>query len=144
VPYVASWPARVKAGTTCERTICLTDLMATCAAVAGAKLPAGAGEDSFSTLPLMLGREPLAPRAPVVHHSINGTFAIRDGKWKLILSTGSGGREKPAGRPDSKPYRLFDMTADPSETTDVAAKHADVVARLTKAMNAIRRGGRSR
>jgi len=144
VPYLARWPARVKAGTTCATTICLTDLMATCADIAGAKLPSDAGEDSFSILPLLLGKEPAAPRAPVIHHSINGTFAIRDGKWKLILSTGSGGREKPSGKPFSKPYRLFDMAADISETTDLAAKHPDIVARLTASFEALRTGGRSR
>jgi len=144
VPYIASWPAKVKAGTTCEETICLTDLMATCAQIVGAKLPDDAGEDSFGTLPLMLGKEPPTPRAPVVHHSSNGTFAIRDGKWKLILSTGSGGREKPAGKPGSQPYRLFDMAADISETTDLAASHPDIVQRLTRVLEGFRQNGRSR
>jgi len=144
IPYIASWPAKIKAGTTCDRTICLTDLMATCAAIVGAELPRDAGEDSFNTLPLMLGQDWETPRAPVVHHSINGTFAIRDGKWKLIFSTGSGGRERPVGKPGSKPYRLFDMAADISETTDVAAKHPEIVERLTKVLDGIRKSGRSR
>jgi len=143
-PYIASWPARIKAGTTCDKTICLTDLMATCAQIVGAELPRDAGEDSFSTLPLMLGKEPPAPRAPVVHHSSNGTFAVRDGKWKLILSTGSGGREKPTGKPGSKPYRLFDMAADISETTDLAAKHPEIVQRLTRVLEGFQKSGRSR
>lgn len=144
VPYIVRWPAKVKAGTTCDRTICLTDLMATCADLVGAALPDDAGEDSFSTVSLMLGKEPPTPRAPVVHHSANGTFAIRDGKWKLIFSTGSGGRQRPKGAPFGKPYRLFDLAADPSEATDVARKHPDVVERLTRALEKIRTGGRSR
>ena len=144
VPFIARWPGKVKAGATCDETICLTDLMATCADVIGAKMPRDAGEDSFSTLPLMLGRTPPAPRAPVVHHSSNGTFAVRDGKWKLILSSGSGGREKPAGKPFSKPYRLFDMAADPSETTDLAGKNPAIVRRLTKVLESMRQRGRSR
>ena len=144
VPWIVSWPGTVKAGSTCSETICHVDLMATCAAVAGIDLPADAGEDSFSILPLMLGKEPEAPRAPVVHHSVNGTFAIRDGKWKVVFSTGSGGRERPAGKPFAKPYRLFDMDADVRETTDLAQKHPEVVQRLTKTLETFRESGRSR
>lgn len=144
VPFIARWPGKVSANTTSNEMTCLTDLMATCADVIGAKMPRDAGEDSFSTLPLMLGRTPPAPRAPVVHHSSNGTFAVRDGKWKLILSSGSGGREKPAGKPFSKPYRLFDMAADPSETTDLAGKNPAIVRRLTKVLESMRQRGRSR
>jgi len=144
VPYIASWPGRIRPGSTCDKTICLTDLMATCAAVAGATLPDGAGEDSFSTLPLMLGRDWATPRAPVVHHSGNGTFAVREGKWKLILSDGSGGREKPSGRPFRKPYRLFDMAADVRERNDLAASQPRVVERLTRVLEDLRKRGRSR
>ncbi len=144
VPYLVRWPGKVKPGSTCDATICLTDVMATFADVAGATLPRDAGEDSFSTLELMLGGKPKTPRAPVVHHSANGTFAVRDGKWKLILSSGSGGREKPAGKPFSKPYRLFDMSADISETTDLASGHPEVVGRLTKVLETFQKTGRSR
>jgi arylsulfatase A-like enzyme len=144
VPWIVSWPGTVAAGTACRETICHVDLMATCAAVAGVGLPAGAAEDSFSTLPLMRGRGWETPRAPVVHHSANGTFALRDGKWKAVFSTGSGGREKPAGKPFSTPYRLFDMEADPRETTDVAADHPEVLQRLTARLEAIRSSRRSR
>ena len=144
VPFLASWPGHVPAASRCEKTLCLTDLMATFAAAAGATLPDNAGEDSFNALPLMLGRDAKTPRAPVVHHSANGTFAVRECKWKLILSTGSGGREKPAGKPGSKPYRLFDISADISETADLAAQHPDVVARLTRELDRIKKDGRSR
>jgi len=144
VPWIVSWPGTVKAGSTCRATICHVDLTATCAAVAGADLPAEAAEDSFNTLPLMLGQDGAARRPPVVHHSANGTFAIRDGKWKLVFSSGSGGREKPSGKPFDTPYRLFDMEADIRETTDVAAKHPEVVQRLTQTLEAFRQSGRSR
>ncbi len=144
VPYLARWPGKIEPGSRCDRTICHVDLMATCADLAGAALPRDAAEDSTSILPLLLGKQPKTPRPPDVHHSANGTFAIRDGQWKLVLGTGSGGREKPSGKPFSKPYRLFDMAADPSETTDLAAKHPDVVARLTRTLETFRTSGRSR
>ena len=72
-----------------------------------------------------------------MNHSANGTFALRDGRWKAIFCTGSGGREKPKGKPFDG-TRLFDMEADPGETTDVAAGNPEVVARLTAQLEALR------
>jgi len=144
VPFVACWPGKVAPGSTCGATICLTDFFATCAEIVGTELPDDAAEDSVSVLGHLLGRPPKKPRPAVVHHSINGTFAVREGKWKLILSTGSGGREKPAGRPGSKPYRLYDLAADPRETTDRAGENAPIVAHLTDVLETFRKSGRSR
>jgi hypothetical protein len=54
------------------------------------------------------------------------SFAINDGAWKLIHHT-----VRPAGRPE---FQLFDARKDPLDQHDVAADHADVVARLGKAL----------
>ena len=83
-----------------DQVICLTDLMATCADIVGAKLPATAGEDSVSLLPAMNGKAQEPLHEAVVHHSINGSFAIRQGQWKLILCADSGGWSEP--KPNSK------------------------------------------
>jgi len=144
VPYLVRWPGVTKAGTRCDETICLTDLMATCAEIVGYDLPANAAEDSFSLVSLLKKGTWRVPRAPVVHHSINGTFSLRDGKWKMVFANGSGGREKPAGSPFKKPYFLFDLTKDPSETTNVIDQHPDVAAMLTEKLEQIRSSGRSR
>src|SRR5262249_18490245 len=85
VPFIARWPGRVKAGSICQDTICLTDLLATCAAILGAKPPAEAGGDSVSILPDLLGTAAGPVREAIVHHSIDGSFAVRRGAWKLIL-----------------------------------------------------------
>ena len=95
VPFSVRWPGRIKAGSQCAQLICHTDLIATCAEILGAKLPDNAGEDSVSILPALLGKDPTPLRATVVHHSINGRFAIRQGPWKLELCPGSGGWGKP-------------------------------------------------
>jgi len=81
-----------------------------------------------------------APRPPVVHHSISGRFAIRDGRWKLCLCAGSGGWSKGGG---TESPQLYDMAADPGETTNVAAANPEVVARLTAALDRIVAEGRS-
>jgi len=128
-------------------SICLTDLMATCADLLGAKLPNNAGEDSVSFLPALLGtaKEPL--REAVVHHSINGSFAIRQGSWKLELCPGSGGwsEPKPGGAQEKTlpPVQLYDLTTDPAEQYNVQAKHPEVVQQLTALLKGYVASGRS-
>ena len=79
-------------------------------------------------------------RPPVVHHSIQGRFAIRDARWKLCLCAGSGGWSKGGG---TESPQLYDMAADPGETTNVAAANPEVVVRLTAALDRIVADGRS-
>ncbi len=143
IPFIARWPGQIPEKSECADTICLTDLMATCAALTGGSLPQDAGEDSFNLLPLMKGEYLPTPRPAVVHHSANGTFAIREGKWKLILSSGSGGRQKPVGKPGSKPYQLYDMEKDPNETTNVVEKFPEVAQRLESLLKRFQKEGRS-
>ncbi len=143
-PFLARWPGRIKPGGVCDETICLVDFMATCAAVAGADLPADAAEDSFSVLPALTGAEHARPiRGPVVHHSIDGMFAIRDGRWKLVIGRGSGGWDG-KGSPADPPGQLYDMAADPAETKNLYTSEPQVVARLTAALEKIKSDGRSR
>ncbi len=134
VPYIVRWPGKVRAGSECDTPICHTDFMATCAQILDAELPSNAGEDSFSSLPLMLGMKSRKPRPPVVHHSANGTFALRQGQWKLILGSGSGGRGVPQSKPWSEPYQLYDMLNDPGESTNLISdpEQAGVVRALTE------------
>ena len=67
-------------------------------------------------------------------------FAIRQGRWKLVLGNGSGGRQAPRGRPFTKPYFLADLQADPSEKTNLAEKHPEIASRLEASALGIRRG----
>src|SRR5207247_1459809 len=85
VPFLVRWPGKVPPGTKCDRLICLTDFMATCAEISGSTLPADSAEDSLSFLQALLAKPDLPARPAVVHHSANGSFAIRDGQWKLAL-----------------------------------------------------------
>jgi arylsulfatase A len=138
VPFFIRWPGHVAAGSSSKTTISLTDLYATFSEITGADLIAGAAEDSFSLLKILEGRD--AERgAPVIHHSSAGMFAIREGKLKLILGNGSGGRQVPRGKPFERPYQLFDLEADIEETTDLAAKEPGLVRRLSERLEAIRK-----
>jgi arylsulfatase A len=58
---------------------------------------------------------------------------LSDGKWKLVLGNGSGGRAKPRGKPFARPYHLFDMKKDPVETQNLVSEFPEVVEKLTVA-----------
>lgn len=147
VPFIVRWPDRVKAGSHSGQTICLTDLMATCAEIIGVTLPDNAGEDSVSILPALLGTDKSPLREFVMHHSINGSFAIRQGRWKLELCADSGGQSDPTpGSKEAKSMpdtQLYDLEADLAESKNVYAEHPEVVARMTAALEKIIASGRS-
>src|SRR5207302_134262 len=132
---------------TSDQTTCLTDLMATSAEILGLKLPDGAAEDSVSMLPAMLGQADKPLREATVHHSINGSFAIRQASWKLCFCPGSGGWSAP--RPDRDDttgmpaVQLFDLSADIGEQRNVQAANPAVVDRLTRLMEKYVTDGRS-
>lgn len=148
VPFVARWPGRIKAGTTCDEVVCLTDLIATCAAIVGAEVPDNAGEDSYNILPALLDQKRNKPiREATVHHSGGGMFSIRQGQWKLVQGRGSGGFSKPKfikskqGEPKGQ---LYNLDKDPAETNDVWSQHPEIVERLTKLLEKYKKEGRSR
>ena len=150
VPFIVRWPGRVEKGSTSDHTICLTDFMATAASATGTELPSAAGEDSFSLVPALTGSNDSGSgvRASVVHHSMNGTFAIRRDNWKLVVDNlGSGGFTaprvvKPAkGQPAGQ---LYDLVADPSEENNLYERNDQVVADLRAELDRIQSSGRSR
>jgi len=146
IPLFVQWPAVVKGGTKYDHYVCLVDFMATCADALGVKLPDNAAEDSVSLLPALKGNTDKPLRDTVVHHSITGAFAIRQGNWKLCLAPGSAGWSDPRpGKeaPDAPRIQLFDMSDDIGERNNVQAQHPDVVATLTKELEKIVADGRS-
>jgi arylsulfatase A-like enzyme len=145
VPFIARWPGRIRPGSTFGETVCLTDLMATAAALAGARLPNDAGEDSADLLPALLGRQAGPVREATVMHSITGQFAVRQGRWKLVACRGSGGWSLPDAKapPDAPPMQLYDMQADPRERQNLYGEHPEVVERLAALLGRYQREGRS-
>ena len=147
VPFIARWPGHVKAGATSDALVCLLDYMATCAELLGAKLPSNAAEDSVSFLPVLLGQRSQSLRDTLVHHSINGSFAIRQGNWKLEVCPDSGGWSAPKpGSAEAKnlpAVQLFDLTTDIGETNNLHAAHPEIVARLTAQLEEQIANGRS-
>ena len=147
IPFIARWPAQVRAGTTSDQLICLSDLMATCAEIVGVKLPDNAAEDSVSFLPTLVGQAEQPLHEAVVHHSANGSFAIRQAQWKLALCPGSGGWSAPQpGKDDTSKLplvQLYNLAEDLGERNNVQDQNPEVVERLTKLLGKYVADGRS-
>jgi arylsulfatase A len=149
VPLIMRWPGKIKAGSTTAQTVCFTDLLATFASIAGARLYKDSGEDSYDLLPVMRGRQPEEKpiRGPVVTVSSAGLVAMRSGPWKLIDGLGSGGFSQPSRvrpEPGGATGQLYHLVDDPGESTNLWQRHPEVVQRLTSDLARIRESGRSR
>jgi len=146
VPFVVHWPEKVSPGQTSDQLICTTDLMGTVAEMLGNPLPDNAGEDSFSFFPLLSQPDAEQERPSMVHHSIEGRFALRRGQWKLVFWPGSGGWTEPLssdgleGLPD---WQLFDLSADPAEQNNLVAEYPGRVEEMKAEMIGLIKNGRS-
>ena len=147
VPFFVHWPNKIAAGSQNDQLICHTDFMATCADILGVALPEGSSLDGISFKPALNGEQISNEREAVVHHSISGRFAIRKGKWKLILAPGSGGWTAPKNREAIKMglpnMQLYDMETDIAEKNNVYAKHPEIVEELTALLSNYIENGRS-
>jgi len=148
MPYLVRWPDAIAAGATSDELICLTDTMATCAALAGCNLPGDAAEDSQSLAPVLLGNESSdgPVREAVIHHSSYGVFSIRRGRWKLIHECrDSGGWPTPrgSGPVPGSPGQLYDIVSDPGEEKNLWDERGDIVTSLTGLLNRYRESDRS-
>ncbi len=146
VPFLARWPGRIPAGTTSTELLCLTDLLATCAAIVGGALPRNAGEDSFDALPLLLGGK--SRRDAVVTKSAGAALAVRRGPW-VWIDAPAGSRQEPAWwrelrgyKADSHPGQLYDLSHDPSQRHNQFATKPEIVQELRAFVRQLEQEGR--
>ena len=148
IPFIARWPKHIEASTINDQTICLTDLMATIGEILDEDLPENAGEDSISILPALVNHQLDQPiRDTIINHSANGTFAIRQGAWKLIQGLGSGGFSSPQTLEpslDGPKGQLYNLDDDPSETNNLYLEQPECVEQLTKLLDTYQDQGYSR
>jgi len=168
VPFIARWPGRIPARRVSDAPVMTIDLLPTIAELIGAPLPERKIDGvSFRSLLLGEAKAP-APHEAFFFYSGEELQAVRSGRWKLhfphqyLTVDGQPGRDgKPANFGNLKPasitqsgiagiatrhgYRveslelsLFDLGNDIGETRNVAARHPDVVRRLTKLAEAMR------
>ncbi|MEE2777372.1 MAG: arylsulfatase [Acidobacteriota bacterium] len=148
VPFIARWPQRIPAATHSDETICLTDLLATCASITDTRLTQNAGEDSYDILPALVGgplEEPI--REATVSQAGDGSYSIRQGRWKLELTPSSGGYDRispdEARKKGLPAIQLYDLSADIGERTNLYDRNPEVVNSLKRLLEKYRREGRS-
>ena len=147
IPFIVKWPGKVAPNSVSSQTISLTDFMATGANIIGSKLSDNQAEDSFSILPVLLNNPGDYKRESIIHHSIDGKFAIRKGDHKLIFAKGSGGWSAPTEAQAAKfnlpGIQLYNLKTDIKEQNNIASSSQDVVTELSELLKKQIESGRS-
>jgi arylsulfatase len=125
VPFVASWPGVIPAGRVDATPLAFWDVLPTLAELAGE--PPVAGIDGISFVPALTGRGRQAAHEALYWETPagGGAWAVRQGDWKAIR------RQLRAGKLATE---LYDLAADPGESTDLAARNPETVARMERTM----------
>ena len=117
-PFIVSWPARFEGGRTIDAPVMSFDMLPTALDAAGLPAPTDKPFDGRSLLPLLRGE------TKALHEQLfwseggrSGEWAVLSGKWKLVAQR--------------KQLELFDLDADPSETTSLTAEHPEKVEQLS-------------
>jgi arylsulfatase A len=130
-PAIARWPGKIPAGISRSQITSTMDVLPTLAKLAGASLPKNR-IDGVDIFPVLAGTNlDKPPRETFYYYSVDRLQAVRSGKWKLHV-------DRPDLKNEGMPL-LYDLEADIGESTNVAAAHADVVARLQKIADEARR-----
>ena len=138
-PGIVRWPGKIKSGSVSVRTCGFEDWMPTLLALAGAKDKTPASIDGIDFSPTLLGQA--QPERDFLYRefpSYGGQQMVRMGKWKLIrqkmIASGAGKAKKAKAAPAKATQELFDLETDPHEEHDIAADHADIVAKMEAVM----------
>ncbi len=127
VPMIVRWPGHIDAGTTTDQVSAFWDILPTIADITGTEVPEGVDGRSF--LPALRG-EAASEHQPLYweYHAFGGMQAVRMGPWK--------GVRLEIRRQENAAVQLFNLDDDPSESSDVAAEHPDIVQEIQAIMDA--------
>ncbi len=119
IPFILQWTGTLPAGKTFSHPVVSRDLLPTFLTAAGLK---PSGMDGVDLIPYLTGKQTGAPHDALYWRG-GKARAVRMGKWKLIEFGGS--------------YtKLYDLSTDIGERTDLSAKHPDVVNELRRSWKA--------
>jgi arylsulfatase/arylsulfatase A len=132
-PLFFHGPERFDPEVVVTRIAAHVDLLPTLLEMLRVDLPEDVLLDGRSLVPLLAGGDVEWPARRFVLQAHRGdvpmpehNFAMLDERWKLVRASGFGRR---VPDPD-QPFELFDLLADPGETTDVAEDHPGQVKKL--------------
>lgn len=130
VPAFAHWPGVLAGGDLIETPTHICDWAPTLIRLGGGTPGENGQLDGHDISSLLFDDNTSPPDAALSERTLywrsNHGTAIRDGKWKLILGK------------DGDRAELFDLTADPNETENLAKAHPDIVATLSGKIDTIR------
>src|SRR5262245_1086245 len=137
-PCLMRWPGRIPAGTVCHEIAGNIDVLPTLARLVGAQPPLDRVIDGRDISALMFNPQSGPVREVQLYFQGSGQLqAIRQHQWKLFLSLPAtagkkANKEAADGKKASVPPgpALYDLATDVGETTDIAAQHPEIVARL--------------
>lgn len=122
VPTIAWWPGKVPAGTSTDAILGMFDVLPTFATLAGGKVPADRKIDGADAWPHLAGIKDAKPAHETFYYYRGLRLeGVRHGEWKLHF---------PINKKDDGKTRLYNLTKDVGETTDVAAANPEVVKKL--------------
>jgi len=143
VPFIVRYPNKIKAGSVSNATTTLANWMATCAELINNHSEKFQTEDSYSILPILLGKSAtIASQTAIVNISSKGTFDIRKGPWKLITKLGSGGFTVPSDikpKPGEPIGQLYNLEEDIHEDHNLYNQYPDKVKELTELLEKIKK-----
>ncbi|MEL6104602.1 MAG: sulfatase [Planctomycetota bacterium] len=108
IPFLVRWPEKLGGGRVYDEMVSSMDIFATSLAAAGGDVEA-ARLDGANLVPYLTGEKSGAPHRELYWHKL-WFSAMRDDDWKLIYVKDYG-------------YALYDLSVDPSESTDLAKQH---------------------
>jgi arylsulfatase A len=141
VPGIVRWSGKIKPTQVSDRVCGFEDWMPTLLELVGAKEKTPEKLDGISFAPTLLGQTQEA--RPFLYREFpgyGGQQCVRVGDWKAIRTrlTPRAGKRGPVETNTATPGKtqLYDLAKDPAETTDLAAQHPEIVAKLEAIMKA--------
>ncbi len=116
VPFVMSWPGKIKPSV-CKEPVISLDIMPTICAVLDIKLPGDRIYDGKNMLPVIEGKLKQPLHQELFWDGSENRWAVRQGKWKLVF-------DKKAK------LELYDLEKDISESNDLAMAYPEKVSEL--------------
>jgi arylsulfatase A-like enzyme len=136
-PFLARWPGRIPAGSTCLDMACTMDLFATSIRLAGGQIPQDRPIDGIDISAALFGTGPSARKEfyyyDPPYDCQTQICAVRAGSWKLHFK-----KAKPGETPAFAPNELYNLDHDPGESVDrlkEEPKLAAAMAAQTKAFH---------
>ena len=121
IPFLVQWPGRIRGGQVRDLMFAQYDILATLTELAGTRTPKDT--DGISILPTLLGEKAAGHKQathPPFYWEFGNMQAVRLNNWKGVHIR------------NKQSWELYDLKEDISETTNLAIKHPEVIARMNK------------